>query len=312
MRITVYGTRGGTPIARPGIRHYGGNTTCPRVHSTCLPVGTALLVDAGTGIVPASFDLLAEGIRRIVLLMTHYHHDHTLGFPLAPHTFDQAVPIDVHGPREHGIGPRQVFQALMSAPFFPVDYAVVAGHITCHDLDAVGTDALVIHPRDGVRRADPGELERRAGAGPDALQECLVVRTHRTVHSGCTVSYRFEERPTGKVAVLLTDHEDAEALPPDLRRHVSDADLLIQDAQYTRAQYRARTAGFGHGTGDHAARLLKECDVGRLGLTHHDPMANDPDVDAIVGEARTWLADNGAAARGGAVFACADYQVIEV
>jgi ribonuclease BN (tRNA processing enzyme) len=303
MRITAYGTRGGTPIARPGIRYYGGNTTCLRVHSTCLPAGTALLIDAGTGIVPASFDLLAEGIRRIVLLMTHYHHDHTLGFPLAPHTFEKAVPIDIYGPHEHGIGPRKVFQALMSAPFFPVDYALVAGHITCHDLDAVGTDALVIHPQDGVRRAESGQ---------DAPQECLVVRTHRAVHPGCTVSYRFEERPTGKVAVLLTDHENTEALLPDLRRHVSDADLLIQDAQYTRAQYRARTAGFGHGTGDHAARVMKECNVGRLGLTHHDPMADDPDVEAIVGEARTWLADNGAADRGDAVFACADYQVIEV
>ncbi len=320
MWITTYGTRGSSPMARREILRYGGNTTCLRIRSTCLPPDTALLVDAGTGIVPASLDLLKEGVRHVILLMTHYHHDHTQGFPLARHTYAESVAIDVFGPRLDGVGPRQVFQTLMSAPFFPVDYARVAPHITCHDLDAVGTEALLIHPREGARRVPVEALEGPAGQGglreeclPGvALGDCLVVRMHKTAHPEDTVTYRFEERPTGKVAILLTDHENTTPLPSDLRRHLSGADLLIQDAQYTRQQYQASTAGFGHGTGEYSARVMKECGVARLGQTHHDPMADDADVDAIVEEARAWLADNGAAPLGDSVFACGDYQEIEV
>jgi ribonuclease BN (tRNA processing enzyme) len=299
--------------------HYGGNTTCLRIMSQCLPPDTALLIDAGTGIVPASCDLLKEGIKRILLLMTHYHHDHTQGLPLAPHTFAKAIPIEVYGPREHGVGPRQAFETIMSAPFFPVDFAHVGSHITCHEMDKIGTDVLIIHRQTGARMMRLDEFTQLAEkgnvrSGPDhvALGDCLVVLMHKTTHPEYTVSYRFEERPTGKIFVLLTDHENTDSMPLDLRGHLSGANLLIQDAQYTREQYESGKAGYGHGTGDYSARVMMECEVGQLGQTHHDPMANDSDVDAIVEEARAWLSANGAANLCDRVFACADYQEIEV
>jgi ribonuclease BN (tRNA processing enzyme) len=318
MRITTYGTRGSSPVARPRTVRYGGNTTCLRVESACLPRGSALLVDGGTGIIPASHDLMAEGVRRILLLMTHYHHDHTQGFPLAPHVFSKDVPLDIYGPREHGVGPRQMLETLMSVPFFPVPFARVASHIACHDMDEIGTDVLLVHPESGAHLVKVDRFEHAlAGSGGDdpelpPVAQCLVVRMHKTVHPEYTVSYRFEERPTGRVAVVLTDHENTESLPRDLRRHLAGADLLIQDAQYARAHYDAATAGYGHGTGDYTARVMKECGVGRLGQTHHDPMADDDQVDAIVEEARAWLRAHDAADLAERVFPCADYQQIEV
>lgn len=319
MKVTTYGTRGSTPIARVEASRYGGNTTCIRVDSPCLPPDMALLVDAGSGLVPASFDLLREGARHIVLLMTHYHHDHTQGFPLAPHTFVKSVPIEVFGPKEHGVGPREMLESLMRAPFFPVDFSKVASHFIFHDMQNLGAQVLVIHPETGPVLMRVDQYERLARGGHEAtrdlrvnIEECLVVRMHKTVHPEYTVSYRFEEKPTGRVAVLLTDHENTDTLPSDLREHLHEADLLIQDAQYTRRQYDHATAGYGHGTGDYTARVMKECDVLRLAQTHHDPMANDGDVDLIVEEARTWLLENGAPELGDRVFACADYQEIQV
>lgn len=317
MRIQTYGTRGSSPIARPQSLRYGGNTTCIRVKSSCLPADTALLVDAGTGIVPASMDLLREGIRHVLLLMTHYHHDHTQGFPLAPHTFAPGVQIEVFGPREHGVGPEQTFATLMQAPFFPVDFAHVRGRVTCHDLDGIGSQALVIHPDQGARLVPTGMAEapgapRTPSSEGSAPAASLIVRMHRTAHPEHTVSYRFEEGPTGKVAVLLTDHEHTDILPESLRAHLARADLLIQDAQYTQEQYLASRVGFGHGTGAYAARVMHDCQVARLALTHHDPMANDTDIDAIVEEARAWLRDHGAPELAGSVFGAADYQEVSV
>lgn len=318
MKVKTYGTRGSSPISRPQAGRYGGNTTCLRIESPCLPPGTALLVDAGSGLVPASFGLLREGIAHILLLVTHYHHDHTQGFPLAPHTFVKSVPLEVYGPREHGVGPREMLESLMRAPFFPVDFSRVGSHFVFHDLENIGTQVLLIHPEAGallVRVDEYERLERRIDPSTGRrvnVNECLVIRMHKTVHPEYTVSYRFEEKPSGKVAVLLTDHENTDSLPSDLRGHLQGADLLIQDAQYTRGQYDAATAGFGHGTGDYSARVMLESGAKRLGQTHHDPMADDADVDAIVEEARTWLRENGAPGRAGDVFACADYQETEV
>jgi ribonuclease BN (tRNA processing enzyme) len=279
----------------------------------------ALVVDAGTGFVPASADLLKEGVRRISLLMTHYHHDHTQGFPLAPHTFIKPVVLDVFGPREYGIGPREMLETIMRAPFFPVEFARVASHFSFHEMANIGSHVLAIHPETGAALLRLEEYERVMHSGPTPglasrkeLDESLIVRMHKTVHPEYTVSYRFEERPTGKVMVVLTDHENTDSLPRELSEHIAGADLLVQDAQYTRRQYDTSTAGFGHGTGDYTARVMKEARVARLGQTHHDPMSNDVDVDAIVNEAREWLVANGVPEKAENVFACADYQEIEV
>jgi ribonuclease BN (tRNA processing enzyme) len=277
------------------------------------------VIDAGTGLVPASLDLFNEGVQHLVLLMTHYHHDHTQGLPLARHTFEKSVPIDMYGPHEHGIGPMEMLRTLMSAPFFPVDFSRVASHFNCHDLEAIGRHLLMVHPQRGARLLRVDEYEQiltqtaRIPSAEQVLQdESLVVHMHKTVHPEYTVSYRFEERTSGKVAVVLTDHENTVNLPKDLRMHIDGANLLIQDAQYTRAQYQTTTSGFGHATGEYAARVMKECNVGRLGLTHHDPMSDDSIVNSIVDEARSWLIANGAPELADHVFACADYQEIEV
>jgi len=321
MRIKAYGTRGSSPVQRPQTARFGGNTTCFRVFSECVPRRVALVIDAGSGFVPASRDLLAaEGFDQVVVLMTHYHHDHTQGFPLAPVTYAKKLLIRVLGPKEHGVGPREMLEAIMRAPFFPVEFAMQASHFEFTTLSNIGCDVVLIHPDEGAMVVRVEDFERLLsdGSAPGvpltraALDECLVVRMHKTVHPEYTVSYRFEERPTGKVMVFLTDHENTDSLPAALRAHIQGADLLIQDAQYTRSQYDANRAGFGHGSGDYAARVMKETSVARLGHTHHDPMADDQDVDAIVTESRDWLRANGAAALADNVFAFADYDEVEV
>lgn len=320
MKIKTYGTRGSSPISRKEATRFGGNTTCLRVFSDCLPAGTALVVDAGSGFVPLSHDLLAEGIERIVFLMTHYHHDHTQGFPLAPHTFIKEVPLDVYGPMEYGVGPKEMMECIMQAPYFPVDFARVGSHFVFHEMRNIGSEVMLIHPEGGIHLVRVDEYERILANGAEFepgttrtnVEECLVVHMHKTAHPEYTVSFRFEEKPTNKVVVVLTDHENTDALPMEMRKHLEGADLLIQDAQYTRKQYETRTAGFGHGTGDYSARVMMEIGIPRLGQTHHDPMSDDPDVDAVVQEARDWLKEQGRPELADNVFACADYQEIDV
>lgn len=318
MRVKFYGTRGTIAVGGDKFAKYGGMTTCLRIKSNCLPQGTWLVVDAGNGIIPLAIDGVAAHVNEAKLLLTHYHHDHTNGLPISAWVHMKSVPMEIFGPIYRNIGPKEVLQALMEPPLFPVAFAEVASHLNfkgiCHPPGMV----FAIHPQGGMKTFRLDEFERAEqrssaqlsfGKGTKYnISECLIVRMEQTNHPDYTVSYRFEERPTGKVFVFATDHENQCETPTKLRNHFRDADLLVADCQYTEEVYKTR-AGYGHGTPKHCVKLAREADVKCLGLTHHDPMSTDRDVDAIL-----LAANDEACVTGflGEVFACADYQEIEV
>lgn len=183
----------------------------------------------------------------------------------------------------------------MKAPFFPVGYDAVKSHIVTRPISRPQETVMAFHPTGGFTHlsiSDFEEAEKTSGLvsfhnhGTFPSKECLVVKMYRSNHPEQTISYRFEERPTGKVFVFLTDHEVTASFPSDLIRHVKGANLLIEDAQYLEETYQLATAGFGHGTGPYCVRLAKAAGgVVALGLTHHDPNATDQDVESVLSEA---------------------------
>jgi phosphoribosyl 1,2-cyclic phosphodiesterase len=314
MQLKFYGTRGSIPVAGPQCTRYGGNTTCVKVDSPCLPPGVWLVIDAGTGIVPLSWDFARAKASAITILLTHFHHDHTQGFPLTHLPYAKQIPVDFYGPYEHGIGPRQAYQTMMQPPYFPVHFKEIASHIHCHNIGFPNSHVIVVHPRAGSTLLSTEAFER-AGEGQGhvafpngqrpAVDECMVIRMYRSNHPENTISYRFEERPTGQVFVFVTDHENQSGIPRRFRDHLDGADLLVMDCQYTREKYDALTAGWGHATPDYVAGVASELRVPRLGLTHHDPPSSDEQIDAIVANAQEF-------APGIDVFGCRDYLELGV
>jgi len=318
MRVTFYGTRGSCPVSHTSKIRYGGNTTCLRIESSCLPAGQWLAVDAGTGIVPLSADFVQDGGQEVTILQTHYHHDHTQGLALSTFPYLKQVPVHIYGPKDQGIGPREVYQALMQPPYFPVDLHEVGSHVHCLEIEHPNSTVLVIHPQGGRKLLTVEAFERAVNNGGQipfsqgtkfAVSECLVVAMHRSNHPERTIVYRFEERPSGLVFVFVTDHENQDGVPVRLSTHLRGADLLVMDTQYTRQKYEAMTAGWGHGTPDYTARVAKVVEARALGLTHHDPASSDALVDEIVETARKALAADGVTIP---VFGCRDYMVVEI
>jgi ribonuclease BN (tRNA processing enzyme) len=297
---------------------YGGNTTSLRVHSECLPNGVALAIDAGSGHTALSNDLLKGGVMKVWMLFTHWHHDHTQGLMLAPHTFIPVAEMTVWGPKEHNFGPNEVFADLMKAPHFPVNFARLRHRFNCKPLENIGTQVLAIHPEGGHVLMQHHIYETLLKEGKQITfgkqrfpeTECLIVRMLKTTHPEYTVSYRFEERPTGKVFVFLTDHENTDGMPKDLLSHIRSANLLIQDCQYSRKRYEEQTAGFGHGTPDYCVETAAAAGVACLGLTHHDPNASDKDVETRLEEAQKFADKR--KLEGLKIFACEDYGEYEV
>jgi len=314
MKIKFYGTRGSVPVSSPDKVLYGGNTTCVRLYSDCLPKGLTLAIDAGSGFVPLSWDALAEGnLEEVIVLFSHYHYDHTQGLFLAPPIFMKHLKLKLCGPVDQGIGPKQMLHELMRPPYFPVHHREVESHITYKDFEFPKTMVIAFHAEGGYRIMTIESYERvlahdgmlPIGREKFHVSECLVITMHKSRHPEQTVSYRIEEKPTGTTFVFLTDHENEDGLPRSFRGHLMGADLLVMDAQYSREKYEKFTSGFGHGTPDYCVRVAEDVGVKRLGLTHHDPASTDADIAAIIKEAEETRKNPDLE-----VFACRDYQEI--
>ena len=332
MKVKFYGTRGSIPISNSGSVKYGGNTTCLRIISDCLPDGMWLIVDAGSGFKPLSDDAMKAGIKSAHIFFSHYHWDHTQGLPLGSLTFMKHIPITLWGPVDKSCGPKEMMEASMQPPYFPKAFAEVASHFRFKEFEHPTTKVIVIHPEGGIKQMNLDQFEEfeksgkplPIGDGRYPKSECLIIRMYRTYHPEQTISYRFEEGPTGKVFTFLTDHENQAGIPNELRAHLANSDLLVMDGQYLQVKYdnlNFNTAGWGHGTPAYCVWVASVVKAKKLGLTHHDPSSDDNMVEKILAEATAAVENlREKAKREGQpepefpqeIFACADYQEIEI
>ena len=92
MKIFIAGARGSNPVAEASFMKYGGETTCLLVEGK---EGDAIVLDAGTGIRKLAEPLRKRGQRDVLLLLTHYHLDHTVGLPSLPLVYEEGWSFDV-------------------------------------------------------------------------------------------------------------------------------------------------------------------------------------------------------------------------
>jgi phosphoribosyl 1,2-cyclic phosphodiesterase len=256
MRVTLWGTRGS--IAAPGAENtrYGGNTSCVEVRGDD---GTLVVLDAGTGLRRLGVTL-DHSAPRIDLLLTHLHMDHLQGLGVFGPLFDPEVEVHVWGPGTTGVPLRQRLMRYLSPPLFPVHLRDVP-RLVLHDL-AGGTLTI-------------GEFR---------------VTADLVCHPGFTLGYRLET-PRGTLAYLC-DHEPAlgNSRFPSAPEWTSgyalarDADLLIHDAQYTRAEYPAH-AGWGHSAIDDTLAFTALARARHLVTFHHDPAHTDDVIDRLTADA---------------------------
>jgi len=74
---------------------------------------------------------------------------------------------------------------------------------------------------------------------------------------------------------------------------IHEADLMIQDAQYTPEEYAPHRIGWGHSTYLDALQLAEQGRVKRLVLFHHDPSHSDADIDEIVARCQAQIVQRG-------------------
>ncbi len=290
-RLTVrfWGVRGSYPTPGPATLRYGGNTACISVHFN----GFTLILDAGTGIIKLGRELVQQARENPknlapILLFSHYHHDHTQGFPFFAPTRLPNAHISVFGPRLYGTGSREVLAKVLSLPLFPLQLDDLDAQIDFGLLDAGGS-LLVGDEVGGAALAGAGKRAPLSPTTGRVLAFCSSEHPNQVMH------FRIEW--CGRSIIYATDREGPMSADHPLVEFSRGADLLIHDAQYTQAHYEGiapglpSTRGFGHSTVAMACEVARLAGVRKLALFHLDPSYDDDKMDEIVAEAQAVCPD---------------------
>ena len=261
MYIKCWGSRGSIPISGRDFLKYGGDTTCIEVVAKS---GETVIIDAGTGI--RNLGATLDQVHTCHILLTHAHWDHIAGFNFFKPLFNKNKVVEIQNHTFSGLTVKQIFNTLMSPPFFP---------ITPKDLKAT-----IRFRKDFLKEFSIGSLG---------------IETIELSHPNGALGFRFTEN--GKSFAFLTDNELGFDHPgnPGFDAYLSfvkDADLLFHDGEFTPEEYLTRM-GWGHSTYGAALDLAVKAGVKRLGLFHLNQNRTDREVDRIQEECRSIIRSEG-------------------
>jgi phosphoribosyl 1,2-cyclic phosphodiesterase len=254
LDLTFYGVRGSCPCPSDANRRYGGNTACVALTA---PGEPPIVFDLGTGLRAFADTQPQDGSFAGSALVTHIHWDHVQGLPFFPPADRPGATFRIYGPQQEEGSLRELFDGFMRPPYFPVTCSDLRGDITFHEV--LKDDFLI------------------GGA-----QVCV----RPVPHVGATVGYRVGWH--GRSVTYISDHQaplDLDSVADSVLELAGGADVLIHDAQYTRAEFEQK-AHWGHCTIDYAVRVARDAGVGTLVLFHHDPAHGDDCLDELLSQAR--------------------------
>jgi len=259
-KLNFWGVRGSTPTVDPATWRYGGNTPCLELEA---PDGTQFILDCGTGLRMLGNRWSAPSCAKSQethILITHYHWDHIQGVPFFAPLYVEKNEFRFYSFRSKFLGRdslKQVFEAQMAVPYFPVDMSVMSAKRKFQEVD--GGESFTI----GENKITTRWLNHPQG--------CLGFRI---------------ETPAGTVA-YATDNEPGDAkLDESLQELAAGADIFINDAQFTPDQLETTRKGWGHSSWLEGVKAARQAGAKTLVLFHHDPDSTDRKLDSILRQAR--------------------------
>jgi phosphoribosyl 1,2-cyclic phosphodiesterase/CheY-like chemotaxis protein len=256
IQITFWGVRGSIPCPGSEFSQFGGNTTCVQIK---VPAQKQLLIlDAGTGIRNLGH-LLQEEEEPVTgrVFITHPHWDHIQGFPFFKPLFSERNKFDVYMPQQITGSTKEVLVDQVSYTYSPITSQMFKAHLDYHAIK-----------RDGQNF------------------EGYSVRYISANHPVETAIYKFE---IGRKKIVFSPDNELNTLEnssmrgknlPYLKQFdafVSEADVLIHNAQYDLEDYRTME-NRGHSAWELVVERAKKNGVKHLILTHFGPEFTDEEL----------------------------------
>jgi len=263
MLVTFWGTRGS--ISTPGriTEKYGGNTPCVSIRYN----DTQIIFDAGTGIRNLGIELLEEIKKEenptvLHLFLSHTHWDHIQGLPFFLPSYHKNTKLIIYGSHRKERFLASILKEQMDFDYFPVSMSSFAADISIKEMDEqvleigpliIGWQEQVYHPGGSVR--------------------------YKISVNGNKVVYATDVE-LDRVFKNLEDNEENKKLAGEYMDFISDADLLIADAQYTEEEYKEKI-GWGHSSVPVLLQTAFNSNVKQLAVFHHDPQHSDKFLDDL-------------------------------
>ncbi|MGQ9617918.1 MAG: MBL fold metallo-hydrolase [Candidatus Aminicenantia bacterium] len=272
LKVKFFGVRGSYPVASANFLKFGGNTSSVLVGTPHIYV----IFDAGTGIVNIPSEIKSDSLP-VMLLFTHLHLDHIIGYPFFISQIKHSTELYVAGPNF----PSDFFKFMVDtfkSPIYPVSWGKIKSPKTIFALD--GGESLIIY------KGRVSLTKKGVEGNPDRKLIISSFKSNAHPEDGILIySIKFN----GKKIVYATDVEWKKTLDSKIKNFMRGCELLIHDAQYTPEEYSSKTnptKGFGHSTYIKSCEVAREVEAKRLILFHHDPRHNDSTIEKIEKEAR--------------------------
>jgi ribonuclease BN (tRNA processing enzyme) len=279
MKVTFWGVRGTLPVPGETTLKYGGNTSCISVEAG----GRLIVLDAGSGISVLGDQLVrrnshyqASGRRDAMVLFSHTHNDHLIGFPFFTPVLNPQYDVHIYGPDARQAKFRQILEGTIQPPVFPITMELFAANLKIRSLYA--RRGYILWKENESPRMYRGALARRSPS-------TLTVEWYKSDTHPTEGIYFYRISYGGKRFIYATDTEGHDKGDVDLSRFSRNADLLVHDTTYTDEDYEPRK-GWGHSTPEFAIAVARKAKAKRLALFHYDPIYNDADLQKIEKEAR--------------------------
>lgn len=279
MKIKFWGVRGSIAVPGPTTVKYGGNTSCVELITE---KNEEIIFDAGTGIRPLGLDLAKrwKPLPPINLFISHTHWDHIQGFPFFVPCYIPNTAIHVKGPVHFSETQnlQNVFDVQMRYDFFPISNEQLAAKIEYETLKESSFECGSVH------------IQTQFANHP------ILSLAYRVTENGRTVVYTGDHEPYQnifkKAGTAESNAEDdlifgnieatVEAANLRFESFIRGANLLVIDCQYTPQEYETSRRNWGHSSWDYCLRWMKESNIEKMVLTHHDPLRTDEDLERML------------------------------
>lgn len=249
MEVFFWGVRGSIPTPGESYSLYGGNTSCVEIRLS----DQVLIFDMGSGIKNLGDSLLKRKVNNFNIFLSHFHYDHTCGFPFFKPAFHPEINFNVRSGRKDMI---KVLNDQISSPSFPITLKDFRAKIKYSNFN-VGETFF--------------------------LKDNIKISTMPLNHPDGAVGYRIEYN--GKVVSYITDHEHEENIKNQkLINFISKSDLLIYDSTYKDEEFKNHI-GWGHSTWQEGVRLSNYSKIKKYAIFHHNPDNKDNVMKKIEEEA---------------------------
>ena len=253
-RIKFWGVRGSFPTPDRDKIEVGG-------HSSCVEIRTSdnelVIFDMGTGFIPFGKSLLKEKNppKKAHVFISHFHWDHIIGYLGFSPFFHDWFTCNIYG-KEDKLSMEEIFEHIHHYTFWPIEMPMYKAKFN-----------LSTFPKEGIEISKDIKMASTLHGHPNGAN-----------------SYRLEIGNT--VIVYCTDIEHPEDhLNPNAIKIAQDADILINDAQFTDEELPAHK-GWGHSSWQQSVSLAKKANVKKLILFHHSPENNDESIRKIEKDAQ--------------------------